>query len=376
MAGMEFFAWATVLTAFSYQFIRREFSIFHANRALNLWFLGFTSAILVGLLVNPLYRPFMFQFGFMRWTVVLWGLVFALQEVWTEDFERRLLNLWMTLVAVTGAYAGVQCFTGFDLLRKDAVLFQGGGIYKATGWFSESLTFGYNFGISAFAQAKPAWDKRSRSWAGLVLFCAGIGLVSAVSRGAWLAAMCCILMYLAFNKKILVVPVAAGFWALTKILIWYSAGFGGKIEGIEHLKVDHSSGVRLDLWQAYIAMWKDHPIFGVGLAQGDKFLPEYFARLGIDQEFVSHAHNNFLQMLGGTGLTGFVCYSAIIFIFLRKAWRLRKVTAWGWSLFLAQLYMQLGGLTEANFIDGEVNHMLVFTWAILLVLESKYRRKE
>ncbi|MGZ6480380.1 MAG: O-antigen ligase family protein, partial [Bdellovibrionales bacterium] len=101
------------------------------------------------------------------------------------------------------------------------------------------------------------------------------------------------------------------------------------------------------------------------------FLPEYFARLGIDQEFVSHAHNNLLQFLGGTGIFGFISYCAVIFIFLRKAWRIRKVTAWGWSLFLAQLYMQLGGLTEANFIDGEVNHMLIFTWAILLVVEAK-----
>jgi O-antigen ligase len=374
MAGMEIFAWTTCLTSFGYQIRKRNFKIFHANRAVNIWLLAFIVSVALSLAFVPLYRPFWFQFGFMRWTVVLWGLTFALQEVWDETFERRLLTLWIVLIGVTGAYAGLQCFTGRDFIRTDAVEVQADGIWKAVGWFSASLTFAYNFGVGLFAQAKPAFTRISKRWGAIVCLSGGLGLIASVSRGSWLASIVCVLVYLWFTRRVLVVPAAAFFYALSKLLIWYSAGFGGKIEGMEQMHVDHSSSVRLDLWQGYFAMWKDHPFFGVGVEQGDKFLPEYFARLGIDQEFVSHAHNNFLQFLGGTGTFGFVAYCGLIFIFLRKAWRLRNVTAWGWSLFLAQLYMQLGGLTEANFIDGEVNHMLIFTWAILLVVEARQRK--
>jgi O-antigen ligase len=373
MAGMEIFAWAVCLCSFAYQFKVRHFAIFKANKITNLWLLFFIITVALSLAFVPLERPFWFQFGFMRWTVVLWGLTFALQEVWSEQFERRLVTLWMTIVAVTGLYAALECLTGIDIVRKEAVEYQADGIWKATGWFSASLTFAYNYGVGLFAHLKPAYNKINRKFAIAVGVCGGLGLIAAVSRGSWLACIVCVLVYLFFTRKILVIPAAAAFYALSKLLIFYSAGFGGKIEGMENMKVDHSESVRLDLWQGYWAMFKDHPLFGVGVEQGDKFLPHYFAKLGIDQEFVSHAHNNFMQFLGGCGIFGFIAYTGVIFIFLRKAWRLRNVTAWGWSLFLAQLYMQLGGLTEANFIDGEVNHMLIFTWAILLVVESQYR---
>lgn len=376
MAGMEIFAWGVCLTAFARQCYRRDFTIFTANRVLNYWMVGMVFAVGMGLLLNPAYRPFLLQFGFMRWVIVLWGLTFALQEVWDARFERTLITVWMVVVAVTGAYATFQCLTGKDFIRVEAVEYQSGGIFKAVGWFSASLTFAYNFGVSLFAQSRPGIERRSRVWGYVVGVLGGLGIIASISRGASLAAMVTVLIYLAFNWRIMVVPAAAIFYAISKGLTIYSAGFGGKIEGMEQMHVDHSAGVRLDLWQGYYHMFLDHPFFGVGLGQGDKFLPEYFARLGIDQEFTSHAHNNFLQFLGGTGLFGLATYCAVIFIFMRKAWRLRQVSPWGWSLLMAQIYMQLGGLTEANFIDGEVNHMLVFTWAIVLVLEARPKRGE
>ncbi len=373
IAGMELFAWLMTATAFAYQCKRRDFSIFRANRAVNVWILGFLVAVMLGLIFNPLYRTFWFQFGFMRWCIVLWGGVFAIQEVWSEDFERRLITLWASLVAITGAYAGLQCFTGIDLIRKDVVVFQGDGVWRATAWFSESLSFAYGFGVSLFAQMKPFWEKRSRRAAIAVGILGGLGLVGAISRGAWAAAILTVLAYLWMTeRKKWVLPAAAFFFGLGKLLSWYSIGFFHRINDVQNGQ-DHSASVRMQIWQAYWEMFKDHPLVGVGIEQGDAFLPEYFAKLGISQDFLSHAHNNLLQFLAGTGIPGFICYSAIVLIFMYKAWRLRKVTAWGWSLLLAQVYMQLGGLTECNFIDGEVNHMLVFTWALLLVIEARKR---
>ena len=60
--------------------------------------------------------------------------------------------------------------------------------------------------------------------------------------------------------------------------------------------------MRVDLWRAYLQMFREHPWFGIGLLQGDKLLPEYYAKLGIVQPFVSHAHNVYLQWGAGAGV--------------------------------------------------------------------------
>jgi O-antigen ligase len=118
-------------------------------------------------------------------------------------------------------------------------------------------------------------------------------------------------------------------------------------------------------------MWVDHPFSGVGLFQGDKLLPEYYEKLGIHHTFYSHAHNVPLQWAAGAGSFAILLYLFIVGTFLRWTWDLRKSTVWGWSLLMSQIYFHIGSLTEANFFDGEVNHVLVVVWALVAFLHSK-----
>lgn len=379
IAGMEIFGWLVTITAVSYQlFKRRDFSIFKRNRALNLSLLAMALAVAGGLIFNPLLRPFMFQFGFMRWVLVMWGMVFALQEVWSEKFEQGMVKLWTTLVIVTGPYALIQCLFGIDLIRVGALEVVSTGIFRAPGWFSNILTFAYSYGMSLIAVFLPAVRQR-KNIAWLLLICGVMGLIGPVARGAWVAASAVLLLYLVLNWRIMVLPAAVGIVALLKVLNWYNSGFGNKIptataiatSALSPTTVDHSSGIRLDLWRAYWEMFTEHPWFGTGLGQSDLFLPDIYAKLGIHQEFTSHAHNNLLQFLGGAGIFGFLAYCAANAIILWKAWNLRKHSVWGWSILLANLYIQIGGLTEANFTDGEVTHFIGFTWALLLVIEAR-----
>jgi O-antigen ligase len=144
-----------------------------------------------------------------------------------------------------------------------------------------------------------------------------------------------------------------------------------KVMNLLEFHIDHSSAMRLHLWRAYFQMFADHPWFGVGLFQGDKLLPEYYQRLGIVEPFTSHAHNVPLQWLAGAGVFALLVYLYVAFYFLRLSWRLRSLSVWGLSLFCAQLYWHIGSLTEANFFDGEVNHFIVFTWALVLYLSRQ-----
>ena len=41
--------------------------------------------------------------------------------------------------------------------------------------------------------------------------------------------------------------------------------------------------------------------------------------------------------------------------------------------FAAQVYLHVGGLTEVNFTDGEVNHAIVMVWSLTLGLAQPAR---
>jgi O-antigen ligase len=370
MAGMEIVVWTIMAVVLVQLFRRPDFAIVRRNRFLNFWLVVMVLAVLGSLLSNPLYKPFLFQLGFMRWVPVLWGLVFALREAWDVQFESVLVRVWMWAVGINGAYATLQNLSGVDFLRNDALETPGGGVWRAVGWYSESLNFVYSYGMSAFAISRPALT-RYRRWGLVVCILGGMGIIAAISRGAWLAGILCVLFYLFFERRIWVLPATAGFYLLTRLLTWYSPGFAGKIQGMETLHVDPSSAIRMDLWRAYWQMFIEHPWFGIGFLQGDELLPGYYKKLGIEQEFVSHAHNNFLQALGGAGIFCFISYCTISLIFAYKTWRMRHFSAWGWSLLLAQMYLQAGGMTQCNFISGMNNQMLVFIWAMVLVLEDR-----
>lgn len=373
MAGMEVFANLLIIAAFSYQIRERHFKIFWDNRILAWWMAGLVGAVFLSLVTSPLEKSFWYQMGFMRWTIVFWGLVFALQAVWTPNFEKRLLKFWIFALTVAGAYGAFQCLTGVDIIRqRPDILASQGDVYRAVGFFNVSLTYAYVMGMSAFALSLPAY---LFGFGRVGLIASGVGLVGMVastSRGSWVAAVLTIVFYLWFTRRKWVVPAVGAIGVTAMALAYFSSSFASKIIGLAHLNIDHSSALRLDIWRGYWQMFVEHPFFGIGLLEGDKLLPAYYAKLGIQQEFVSHAHNNILQWMAGAGILGSLCYLAVIGIFLVKAWNLRlRNSAWGWSLLCAQVFFHIGGLTEANFIAAIANHFLIFLWALTLVIEAQ-----
>lgn len=208
------------------------------------------------------------------------------------------------------------------------------------------------------ARAGDRWWKWTLWAAGLV------GVAATVSRGAWLGLIAAGVVYCClYARKWL--PVFIGVAAALLMAVSYvSKDLNESLHG----RLEHSSSQRVNLWKAYSQMFFDHPFFGVGIFQGDKLLPEYYERLGIDEPFTSHAHNVPLQWAAGAGIFAIIFYAWISLYFLVLAWKLAETSPWGGSLLMAQVYWQVGSLTEANFFDGEVTHMIVFTWAILLYL--------
>ncbi len=375
IAGMELFGWllgvfgvVLVVTAKvdAKGFVKTYFSLLLMLLLLLLW-------VAVSLLSSELLRPFLEQWGFQRWTLLLPLLTLVFVHLWSADFEKRLLQVWAVVALVTAGYAILQFLTGVDFVRpgQGAVNAQDGGIFKAVGFFSMSLSFSYVIGQSAFPMVRSLWARYgAKIGLGAALVMAA-GIVSGMSRGAWFAGLLALGFFVACVKRRWIVPMvvitALGLFAASRM----NSAIGHKISGLAQGKVDHSSAVRFDLWRSYTRMYLNHPVVGVGIFEGDKVLPVYYKRLKIQQTFKSHAHNNLLQWLAGTGTPGFLLFLGISFSFLFMAWELRQVTPWGWGLLLSHIYWHLGGLTECNFFDGEVNHFIIFGWALTWALHFK-----
>lgn len=369
---MEMASWTLVALVLFQKIRRRERVWFPMWKPMT----ALVAAVGVGLVVNPASRTFLEQFGFMRWIVLMYFFAWFLADHWNPRFEERLVKFWIVLLVVTGTYSTFQCLTGIDLVRPAAkVLELTNHVWRATGFFSMCLTFAYCIGFSFFAVSLPSQRLRPRVWGVLTLVFGFLAVMSSVARGAWVAMTVVGLVYFFCSKPRLAPWIATATAAAIGFLSLLPNGIGTKINDMIHFRVDHSEMMRFHLWQGYWAIWKDHPFFGAGLFQGDLLLPEYYQRLGIVEPFVSHSHNVLLGWLAGAGVIGLAIYVWISIEFLRMAWRLRLITPWGWSLFLAQIYLHIGGLTENNFFDAEVNHWEMLGWAMILALTHVHQKK-
>lgn len=356
IAGMELLSWfigASVLT----ESVRSKVAWNFKEEKILLASLG---ALVVWVGITSSFS----SLGFMRWVVLLVLLKQGLGLVWNRNFESKWLKTWTVILGICGAYATLQFFTGVDFIRpgRDLVDPQGGGIYKAVGFFSLSLTFAYMIGISTIAVSKVVWCQLpSPYWVAILL--GGMGVMASMSRATWLGFLICVGIFLSFKARRLVVPFVLAAILGVGLATMLNEGVGNRVRSLIQMRSDHSSMMRVHLWQAYGSLYKEHPITGVGLHEGHKHLTEIYARDGIRETFVSHAHNVYLQWLAGTGIPGFALFLIICGWFLKTAWQIREKSKWGWGLLLAQVFWMIGALSENNFFDGEVNHFIVLLWA-------------
>lgn len=140
---------------------------------------------------------------------------------------------------------------------------------------------------------------------------------------------------------------------------------------------------RMTIWKANWNIFLDHPWFGIGYTENARRLAEYYLKMGVpeDKYFISHAHNQYLHMMAGTGVVGLVIFLSIIVTFLILNWR-----AWKSELnifykylllggFCAQVCFHVGALTEANFEHSKVRFVLMLIWALAVSRYLSHQRR-
>jgi O-antigen ligase len=318
----------------------------------------------------------------IRWMFLFFSSTFLLKRFFTDNIEKHF-KLAMVATVIVALYGVIQMFYPIDLVRSTTSNINPIGDYhRAIGFFNTALTYAYCLGmIGLFAVAylfnQPHGRFRYYALAASVM--TGLGLIASNTRGAWLAAIAAIFMLALLSPKRIAVRII-GAMAVISILAMLDPSIRDRAISIVDVKNTSSNLERIGIWRANVEIIKDHPVLGVGLGYSRRLVPQYYESLGIDSQFVYHPHNDLLDITAGTGIPGLIFYLWFCGFFLWVAfdtWRKcnnPELKSLALGSFLAQIYFHVGGLTQCNFSDNEVNHVLIFVWALTLGIREFSKR--
>ncbi len=302
----------------------------------------------------------------------------------TQKERTTTVRYWLLFSGLISAIAIPQFFTGWPRPQDIPGL---PGHYHATLFFGHHLSTAsiliFPLFISASLAASGALSKELKSRFDLkpttLAFIAGListALFLSWSRTLWIA-----------------LPIGLGIWAfryvnrakamgvvLTSLLVAITA-----FTQVPQLRSRMTSALgtsdRFELWRANLSFFQARPWTGIGWRKAEGMTASYFKTIydgDVSSRFVGHAHNNFLEMLGGTGLLGtlaWVGWTLLVFqMSLRLAKRRDEWGEIGWGFFCAWVVFQINGLTQVNFWEGKVLHQVM--WGVSMLIFASTLPKE
>lgn len=397
MAGMEIFGWLLFAVTLCFFAIDRKSwrdqpLLETADKVL----LALFAVITLSAVLSP-YQEIdrVFVIGNGRFVFLYIGIRLAIESLRPAQVVNGIKVL-LPLVGLIAAYAISQFFTGYDLVRSARFeAFSASGYFRSGGMWGTAMTFAHSmalsfffpFSIALFGVPEKPWVRRI---AIVVTVVAGMSLVTSFTRGAWMGLAGGVIVVASYRSRKAALSTLLGLIALVAAGSFASTHFRERLVSIVSTEKS-SNTTRIDLWKANLEMFKEHPLFGVGYGVNEDLVATYFQKMGIVQEFNGHAHNNYLQFLAGTGITGLALFLAFSILMFVMAHRLLKATpnitnassnSSDWSRVLAAAAMggmvalHIGGLTECNFKDAEVNHQYMLILALLTTAYRQNRRPQ
>ena len=273
-------------------------------------------------------------------------------------------------------------FAGITVTSVYAI-YQGlSGLSRANGFYGHPMTLGGWMCIFLPLLLIEFFEKKLLGkyyWlAGLAFCICSAGLVFNATRGAWLAvAVVCaaLLIYYMFkSKRNLAVGII--FIALVSTLLVNNPKFMHRLDTIDDFNKYQSNTERILIWQSAWKMFKEHPILGVGLGQYTPNYQQKYISPHAKEQNLTHAHNNFMQMLAENGIVGFagfvIMFGYIIFKNLIAWFKARNTFAL--MIVSATVCLLLQGFTEYNVGNSAVIKMYWLVLGLLVVLSKFYRK--
>jgi len=342
------------------------------------WFFGLIGSIYL----TPLTFLDRFRvFGEYRWILTLYALVWLFSFLGSKKERReQVIEVLFFSSSIVAAFAISQVIFGFDPSRDPRSLHEIGnsGFYRARGLFNITTTYSYAFGMLsclylAYLTASPRrlqWSKPKRFtfWLGYSILI--LSLFLTFTRGLWVSLTLASLAILWFSNRASFKRVSLALVITGALSVLIFPTFRARLATIGDLSNQISE--RRDLWQVNLEMFKESPIFGQGMGRNQILVREYNLKVLGREALVSHAHNNFIQVLAGGGLLGALCYLGFSIGFvlitvrhLRNQQASPHLKAYALAALGAQIVLHIGGLTECVFSDNEST--MVYLWILALM---------
>ncbi len=242
------------------------------------------------------------------------------------------------VLLVAGAIVAVTAFEGavggYQYLTKTGASYAG-QFTRAVGTFGadQVLALGALLGYGIVVTLALGLSLRGRPRIALLVL-AGVLLVPlglTLSRGAWIATACAVLLtLLVFNWRAALACGCAA--ALAVAVASLGSGGGSGTQFTQRLSSIVSSGAEPDrsvrdryaLWSTAVAMWADHPVFGVGMKDFVEYRDRYAPMAlsagsdvadrggGFRREPLLSPHNQYLMVASEQGTVGVLAFGGLL----------------------------------------------------------------
>lgn len=309
-------------------------------------------------------------------------LVVGLRRV-PEGKRFIILKAWLIAFYVLGIIGIIQHFTGWPRHQEIP------GLGLSSPRFHANLLMGHHLSVaSAFIFPFFATLDLAARWNGpgyvrmnpwflwLSALFGGVMLFFTWSRILWIALPIGLLVWilwviprrLAVITALLLVVLGAGVYQIPSVQVRLNQQLG--------------VGTRMDLWQANWEFAKQRPLTGVGWRKNQELSGYYLLeKTKAEHVFSGHAHNNLLDMLGGTGFPGtfvWLVWCGGVFWILWQSARKSPPVGFSVGLFCAWIVFHINGLTQVNVWDAKVQHqmMWVIAWSLLWASQISAKGKD
>ncbi len=336
--------------------------------------------------------PFLTKIEFQKW-LILGGLFFFLLR-WRGSDKNALYPLIPVIMGVgmvESIYGMLEFFSGHrHILNLDMDAFVVTGTFVNRNYFAGYLlmvipvSLGYFFSRGAFQSTRlMGWRQRLSTLDGkTVLIAFGIilmilGLIFSASRMGIVSLLLSfsLVSFLfresrkgeRFSKTTVLIFALAFLWAAWIGLDAVVSRFFSVSEGFEG---------RWKIWTSTFEIIKDFPVFGSGLGTFIQVFPMY--RSYHVRGLVTHAENDFLQLISETGAVGIgLLLILFLFLFFRAVSGIRsrpsrdKGRYIGISGMVGILALMFHSLVERNIQVPANAFLYTFIWAVVLRISTK-----
>lgn len=347
------------------------------------WFIGIALLAIYGLSSfahTGNYQDIIIDMGRMKFILLGYLVNLSFRFVSEEIFRLRyLFYVHLFWVSCFGVFQGYE---GYVLKNWNWELQNPNGI-RSQGFFSNTMTYSYVFAMwFAYFIGGQSFLKRIRL-RNLVLLCSnlvvGFSLVLTYTRGMWLGLIISLgtgaLIRYKGKTRIL------QFFSVSSVLMYlFSLSDEVRKRFVSVFDMNNvSNSIRLELWETHIKIIVDNFLIGVGSNRKISFLSDFYKSYPGEHNFVSHAHNNYLEVFSTTGILGFFVYCLFFGYLFFHTLRImtsadnirQKSIAFGGVL--AQILFHIGGITECTILDQEIIYSFILIVMLAIGLSTKSR---